>query len=136
MARTPFGPPTSDFGAAARRSASQVPHKRFDGECHVPVDNRLMACVKLQARSSASRKLALLSARQPIAALMREKAGSFSSSRATALASCRTAVGPDIVLIDPRLSRGLLGLPRAHPFSRHAQISKCRATGDRDLNRA
>jgi hypothetical protein len=38
-----------------------------------------------------------------------------------------TAVGPDIVLIGPRLSRGVLGLLRAHPLSRHAQISKCRA---------
>ena len=34
-----------------------------------------------------------------------------------------TSVGPDIVLLDPRLSRGLLNLLRAHPFSNGAQIS-------------
>jgi DNA-binding response OmpR family regulator len=34
-----------------------------------------------------------------------------------------TSVSPDIVLLDPRLSRGLLSLLRAHPFSRRAQVS-------------
>jgi hypothetical protein len=34
-----------------------------------------------------------------------------------------TSVSPDIVLLDPRLSHGLLSLLRAHPFSNSAQIS-------------
>jgi CheY-like chemotaxis protein len=34
-----------------------------------------------------------------------------------------TCVQPDIVLLDPRLSRGLLSLLRAHPNSNGAQIS-------------
>jgi hypothetical protein len=38
-----------------------------------------------------------------------------------------TSVNPDIVLLDPRLSRGLLSLLRAHPFSKRAQISWSRA---------
>lgn len=42
-----------------------------------------------------------------------------------------TAVGPDVILLDPRLSRGLLSLLRAHPESRHAQISWCQALAGR-----
>jgi hypothetical protein len=38
-----------------------------------------------------------------------------------------TAVYPDIILLDPRLSRSLLGLLRAHPLSRRTQISWSRA---------
>lgn len=34
-----------------------------------------------------------------------------------------TSVRPDVVLLDPQLSRGLLSLLRAHPQSNAAQIS-------------
>ena len=34
-----------------------------------------------------------------------------------------TSVAPDAVLLDPRLSRSLLSLLRAHPLSKRAQIS-------------
>jgi hypothetical protein len=34
-----------------------------------------------------------------------------------------TSIRPDIVLLDPRLSRGLLSLLRAHPFSKCAHVS-------------
>ncbi len=37
------------------------------------------------------------------------------------------AVHPDIILLDPRLPRALLSLLRAHPLSKHAQISWSRA---------
>jgi hypothetical protein len=33
------------------------------------------------------------------------------------------AVDPDIILLDPRLPRALLSLLRAHPLSKHADIS-------------
>ena len=33
------------------------------------------------------------------------------------------AIGPDIILLDPRLPRALLSLLRAHPLAKHAQIS-------------
>jgi hypothetical protein len=34
-----------------------------------------------------------------------------------------TALGPDIILLDPRLPRALLNLLRAHPLSKSAHIS-------------
>jgi hypothetical protein len=34
-----------------------------------------------------------------------------------------TSFSPDIVLLDPRLSHGILNLLRAHPFSNGAQLS-------------
>ena len=42
-----------------------------------------------------------------------------------------TAVSPDIILLDPRLSRGLLSLLRVHPDSRHAQTSWSQALAGR-----
>jgi CheY-like chemotaxis protein len=35
-----------------------------------------------------------------------------------------TSVAPDIILLDPRLPRGLQALLRAHPFSNSARISR------------
>ncbi len=37
------------------------------------------------------------------------------------------AIQPDIILLDPRLSRPLLSLLRAHPLSKHADIRWSRA---------
>jgi hypothetical protein len=64
-------------------------------------------------------------AAEPIAAFMRrEGAVVLIVEGDGACLRTATALSPDIVLIDPRLSRGLLSLLRAHPFSRHAQISR------------
>jgi hypothetical protein len=41
------------------------------------------------------------------------------------------AIEPDIILLDPRLPRGLLSLLRAHPLSKHAHISWSQALGAR-----
>lgn len=45
-----------------------------------------------------------------------------------------TAIGPDIILLDPRLSRGLLSLLRAHPDTRRARISWSHALAGRTLS--
>ena len=67
-------------------------------------------------------------ASEPLATVMREE-GAFVLITEGERACLRvaTSVGPDVVLLDPRLPRTLLSLLRAHPMSRRAQISVSKA---------
>src|SRR5215204_4953974 len=67
-------------------------------------------------------------ASEPLATVMREE-GAFVLVTEGERACLRvaTAVGPDVVLLDPRLPRTLLSMLRAHPMSRRAQISVSKA---------
>jgi hypothetical protein len=69
-------------------------------------------------------------AAEPLAALVRgEGAVVLVVEGERACLRVATAVGPDLVLVDPRLSRGLVSLLRAHPFSSRAQVSYSLALG-------
>ena len=65
---------------------------------------------------------------QPFAALMRSEGVSVAVAHGDqACLRMATALYPDVILLDPRLPRALLSLLRAHPLSKHAQISWARA---------
>src|ERR1700694_916000 len=69
-------------------------------------------------------------AAEPLAAVLRgEGAAVLIAEGERACLRVATAVSPDVVLVDLRLSRGLLSLLRAHPFSSRAQVSHSRALG-------
>jgi hypothetical protein len=60
---------------------------------------------------------------EPLATRLREEGAiALVAQGERACLRVATALGPDQVLLDPRLSRPLLSLLRAHPLSRRAQI--------------
>jgi hypothetical protein len=69
-------------------------------------------------------------AAEPLATLMRgERAVVVIAEGERACLRVAAAVSPDVVLVDPRLPRGLVSLLRAHPSTGRAQVSRSRALG-------
>lgn len=103
-------------GCGARRTVRQ------HTDCMHEVSPRVVPLVVIGAVKRA--------AAEPLAALMRsEGAIVLVAEGERACLRVASAVSPDVVLLDPRLSRGLVSLLRAHPFSRCAQVSNSQALG-------
>jgi CheY-like chemotaxis protein len=70
-------------------------------------------------------------AAERVAALLRGEGASVTIAVGDNACLCVTsALGPDVLLLDPRLPRALLSLLRAHPLARRARISWSRSLAD------